>query len=46
MPAQETLAMRHRARSSAQRFTEEAFATQWIIHLEKLIDMQRSTLKH
>lgn len=40
MSAQETLQMRHRARSSAKRFTEEAFANRWIIHMKKLVDMQ------
>ncbi|KAI9815080.1 MAG: asparagine-linked glycosylation protein [Pycnora praestabilis] len=40
LPAQETLAMRLRARASAKRFTEEAFARHWIVQMEKLIELQ------
>ena len=36
----ETLAMRHRARASANRFTEEAFAARWEKYMETLIEMQ------
>lgn len=37
MTPEETLAMRLRARSSAQRFTEDAFAKKWIMQLERLV---------
>ncbi|KAI9712618.1 MAG: hypothetical protein M1812_006798 [Candelaria pacifica] len=36
----ETLAMRLRARASARRFTEEAFAKHWVSQVEKLVNMQ------
>ena len=39
----ETMSMRQRARASAKRFTEEAFAGRWEKHMEKLIEMR---LKH
>lgn len=35
--AEETLAMRLRARKSAKRFTEEAFAEAWIREAEKAV---------
>lgn len=34
------LAVRQRARISAKRFTEEAFAKSWITQMEKLVDMR------
>ncbi|KAI9805495.1 MAG: hypothetical protein M1825_000746 [Sarcosagium campestre] len=34
---EETLAMRLRARESATRFTESAFAEHWVVHMERLI---------
>jgi alpha-1,2-mannosyltransferase len=37
---QETLAMRKRARLSARRFTEEAFANHWILQVDKLVALQ------
>ncbi|KAI9852865.1 MAG: asparagine-linked glycosylation protein [Thelocarpon superellum] len=40
MAPDETLAMRRRARASAQRFTEDAFATRWIAQMERLITLQ------
>jgi len=40
LPKQEILAMRLRARSSAQRFTEEAFSVHWIGQLETLVRLQ------
>ena len=43
LPSAETLAMRQRARASANRFTEEAFASRWEKYMEELIEMQ---LKH
>lgn len=45
MSPQETVSMRLRARSSAKRFTEEAFSSKWIKQMEKLIDKQQSVLK-
>ncbi|KAH7039849.1 alpha-1,2-mannosyltransferase alg11 [Microdochium trichocladiopsis] len=36
------LAVRKRARKSAQRFSEEEFAHKWIVQLGKLVDMQTS----
>ncbi|KAF2759606.1 UDP-Glycosyltransferase/glycogen phosphorylase [Pseudovirgaria hyperparasitica] len=40
LPSDQILAMRHRARKSAERFTEGAFARSWITQMEKLVDMQ------
>ena len=42
MPPDETLAMRKRARASAKRFTEEAFAERWIRQMERLVQLQSS----
>lgn len=39
MSFRDTLAMRLRARSSAKRFTEEAFATRWIKQMDRLVSM-------
>lgn len=36
----ESLSMRKRARLSAKRFTEAAFASRWIIHVDRLLDLQ------
>jgi alpha-1,2-mannosyltransferase len=33
--------MRHRARASAKRFTEEEFAKGWIYQMEKLIQLRQ-----
>lgn len=38
---EETMAMRLRARKSAHRFTEEAFATKWVGQVEKLVQLRR-----
>ena len=38
-----TLAMRLRARKSAKRFTEEAFASKWIEQAERLVTLQEHT---
>lgn len=43
MNPEETLAMRLRARSSAGRFTDEAFAARWIEEMEKLVRLQRQS---
>ncbi|KAI9801248.1 MAG: asparagine-linked glycosylation protein [Piccolia ochrophora] len=40
LPAEEVMAMRQRARASAQRFTEEAFAKRWLVHMERLVQLQ------
>ena len=45
LPAEETLAMRQRARDSAKRFTEEAFANRWVGEMQKLIELQRTRNK-
>ncbi|CAO2658742.1 Nn.00g064650.m01.CDS01 [Neocucurbitaria sp. VM-36] len=37
---QETLAMRHRARKSAERFTDRGFADKWLKNMEKLVALQ------
>jgi alpha-1,2-mannosyltransferase len=42
---QETLAMRHRARKSAERFTDRGFADQWLTNMEKLVSLQISMRK-
>jgi alpha-1,2-mannosyltransferase len=39
----EALAMRLRARESAQRFREEVFSAQWINQMEKLVKLQTGT---
>ena len=39
MSPEDTLAMRQRARASARRFTEEAFARQWVEQVERLVSM-------
>ena len=39
MSPEDTLAMRLRARASARRFTEEAFARQWVERMERLVGM-------
>ena len=36
----ETLAMRHRARKSAERFTDRGFAEKWLKNMEKLVALQ------
>lgn len=41
LSASETLAMRRRARVSAQRFTEREFAKGWLHGLEQLVEMKR-----
>jgi alpha-1,2-mannosyltransferase len=41
LSASETLAMRRRARVSAQRFTEKEFAKGWLHALEQLVEMRR-----
>ena len=40
LPADEKVAMRTRARKSARRFSDEAFAKQWIEQMEKLVGLQ------
>lgn len=42
LPAEAKLAMRKRARQSAKRFTEEEFAKDWIIQMEKLVALRIS----
>jgi alpha-1,2-mannosyltransferase len=39
IPPAETLAMRRRARVSAQRFTEGEFARKWLVEIEKLMEL-------
>ncbi len=39
LPPDEILAMRRRARASAKRFTEEAFAERWVVQMKRLIDL-------
>lgn len=46
MSSHDTLAMRLRARSSAKRFTEEAFATRWIRQMGKLVGMSAELDAH
>lgn len=45
LPEEEKVAMRLRARKSALRFTEEEFARKWIVEVEKLVAMQKTTTK-
>lgn len=40
MPPHDTLAMRLRARASARRFTEQAFAASWIAQMEQLVQLE------
>ena len=42
MTSDDTLNMRKRARSSAKRFTEEAFAKSWIVQMERLVKIEIS----
>jgi alpha-1,2-mannosyltransferase len=37
---EETLAMRLRARKSAERFTDAGFAEKWLVNMEKLVSLQ------
>ncbi|KAF3052415.1 asparagine-linked glycosylation protein [Didymella keratinophila] len=37
---EETLAMRHRARKSAERFTDQVFAERWLKNMDKLVKLQ------
>jgi len=39
---EETMAMRLRARKSAKRFTEQAFAEKWVKNMETLVRLQRA----
>ncbi|KAK7720173.1 asparagine-linked glycosylation protein [Botryosphaeria dothidea] len=45
LSAQETVEMRQRARRSAGRFTEEVFASKWLVQMDRLVELQR-TLQH
>ena len=36
---QKALAMRHRARKSASRFTDRGFAEKWIANLDRLVKL-------
>jgi alpha-1,2-mannosyltransferase len=42
LPPQEQLAMRHRARKSASRFTDRGFAEKWIRNMDQLVGLQVS----
>lgn len=46
MSFRDTLAMRLRARSSAKRFTEEAFAKRWIRQMDNLVTMSAGSDTH
>ncbi|KAI9829101.1 MAG: asparagine-linked glycosylation protein [Thelocarpon impressellum] len=41
MAPADTLAMRRRARASARRFTEEAFASRWVGQMERLVELRK-----
>lgn len=41
MSSEDTLAMRHRARKSSLRFSEEVFSTAWTAQLDRLVDLGR-----
>ncbi|SLM40850.1 alpha--mannosyltransferase [Lasallia pustulata] len=43
LPLEDTIAIRRRARSSAKRFTEEAFAKRWLVQMQKLVELQKGT---
>jgi alpha-1,2-mannosyltransferase len=40
LPRNDALAMRHRARKSARRFTDRAFAEKWIANMDRLVLLQ------
>ena len=40
MTPEETLAMRKRARKSAERFTDQVFADKWLKNMDKLVALQ------
>ncbi|XPT00975.1 GDP-Man:Man(3)GlcNAc(2)-PP-dolichol alpha-1,2-mannosyltransferase [Ascochyta lentis] len=42
----ETLAMRQRARNSAERFTDRGFAEKWLRNMDKLVKLQVERTKH
>ncbi|KAL5120123.1 asparagine-linked glycosylation protein [Pleosporales sp. CAS-2024a] len=42
---EETIAMRKRARKSAERFTDFGFAEKWLAHMEKLVALQVARAK-
>ncbi|KAF2704837.1 glycosyltransferase family 4 protein [Pleomassaria siparia CBS 279.74] len=42
LPPDETLAMRHRARKSSQRFTDGGFAEKWVENMNRLVQLQTS----
>jgi alpha-1,2-mannosyltransferase len=37
---EETIAMRQRARKSAERFTDQVFAERWLKNMDKLVQLQ------
>lgn len=41
LSAEDTLAMRLRARESSRRFSEEVFAEKWLLHLDELVELER-----
>lgn len=45
MSAEDTVAMRLRARKSATRFSEEVFAERWVEHMERLVRLQTERMK-
>lgn len=45
MSPEMTVAMRQRARASAKRFGEEAFSKLWIKQMEKLVSLQKKSLR-
>lgn len=42
LPRQDKIAMRLRARKSAQRFTEAEFAKKWIVGMEELFGLRKN----
>jgi len=45
LPSAEALAMRHRARESAKRFSEEVFSERWLTHLDALVALEKASAK-
>ena len=41
LPPREALRMRQRARKSARRYSEEAFAEKWVGQLDRLVEMDK-----
>ena len=45
LPPAEALAMRHRSRESAKRFSEEVFSERWLTQLDALVALEKASSK-